>query len=210
MKFTWTTFFLLCSLAAANKAPSWTAPPQTPEYPFKDRHAATNFVITICKGLLTSQFNCSDTAGLDYFAANLLSGNTVSGHILQSVAFYATPVDSPSDPSPGIPLAMLPNRNYPRKLPIQTVIYTPNMVNTFLAYRVDVLYRSILGWPQADQKAINYWVNALRNGVVSVDWMMMSLCGEGYGPRAGCAPIIRPLSLPTSVPTPVRIVPPER
>ncbi len=184
----WGTLFAV-SIVCAGPALVWNVPPQPPEYPFSSAIEAANFVTTICKTLLIYQGDCSDAPGLAYFTGNLLSGATVRGHVLQSVAFYATPVDSPTNASPGIPRVLLPNRKFPPGKPIRTIIYSPNMVNTLLAYRVDVLYRSILGWPQADQMAINYWVKALRDGVVSIDHMIGVLCAEGYGPRAGCSAV---------------------
>ena len=196
--------FVALPLVAAT-SPTWTAPPPV-TVPFTSGQAAVNFTTTVCQVLLTSTYHCSDDAGLKYFVPALLDGVTTA-QVLQSIAYWAYPVDAPANSAPGVPLALLPNGNYNPNLPVQTLLNSPNIVNTVLGYKIDSLYRSVLGWQQADQGAINYWVRALANGTVPLGTLKSLLCTQGYGPRSGCAQLIRPSLMPEGITQPLTNLP---
>ena len=163
--------------------------------------AAANFVATVCLGLLSAQDNCSDATGINYFVPNLLSGVTNRDGVFDSVVYYAVPIATLNLAVPGIPSNLLPHSNFFPGAPINVTLSGsfPNLVNTFLAYEVDALYRSILGWPQADQNAIDYWVGQLAHGDRSLVDMLGVLCSELYGPHSGCNQAIAPRLLTSGV-----------
>jgi len=166
----------------ASTARTWVAPSSMKESFGGNIGAASQFVRSICTGLLPSAFNCSDSAGLNYFAPNLANGVTNREQVFENLASYSHTVYS-KDSAPGLP-PQLTNNSISR--PLGLIPNTPNMVNEFFGEKVDGLYQSILGWPSTDQSTINYWLNLLNRGQTTLSDLKVMLCNLNSGPRRGC------------------------
>jgi hypothetical protein len=161
---------------------TWIAPGGIAQPFLGDQTRASQFVRSVCTGLLPSAFNCSDAAGLAHFVPNLANGVTTREDVFQNLASYSHTVYS-IDSAPGLPPQLTANSI---QRPLGQIPNTANMVNEFLGVKVDGLYQSILGWPATDQDTINYWLGQLNSGATSLGDLKNMLCNMQTGPRRGC------------------------